>query len=193
MTKSRNKKKFKISKLGYLSLALIAILIISQIVSIAYIGKLRESVSSLEDRYFLSFVNQVETQRYKKAVVAVSEQRIYIPDAHIYIPLAANDPDILYDSRQLNGAGSKTLYLAIAQVIGYQRSLDDSVESHSCDKMIMVSDTEQSGGMYTFVKEIPTTKDGLKYVYLHTKDRCGIYSQSAWGSAKEVAENIQNY
>jgi len=191
MTKSHNKKMLKISKLNYFSLALIVILIVSQVVSIIYIVKLRESTLSLEDRYFLGFVNQVETQRYKRAVVDVPERKIYIPDAQIYAPFTDIDPEIMYDSTQLEKTGPRILYLSMAQVVGNQRSLDDSVDSHSCDKMIVISSDTQSG--YIFIKEMPTTKDGLKYVYLRPNEHCGIYSRSGWDNAKNIAENIQNY
>ena len=193
MIKSRNKKKFKLLSSKALPIALIAILIIVQIASTIYIVKLRESISSLEEKYFLSFVNQVETQRYKRAVVDVSEGRIYIPDARIYTPLTDKNPDLVYDSRTFEGAVSKTLFIATSQVVGNQRSLDDSVDNHSCNKMIMISSTEQSGHTYTFIREMPATKDGLRYIYLHTKYSCGIYSQNEWETAKSIAENIQSY
>lgn len=190
MTKVQNKKRFKASRLSYLCIALVSLLIVAQLTSIIYILKLRQSVSSLEERYFLSSLNQVETQRYKTAPVDVSEQRIYIPDARLYIPLTDKNPEIVYDFRP-NGPN---LYVSIAQVVGNQRSLDDSKDHHTCDKMIVISSTEQNANAYyTFIKELPPTKDGLKYVYLHIKDNCGIYSKSGWESAKEIAENIQSY
>lgn len=106
--------------------------------------------------------------------MSVSEQKIYIPDARIYIPLGDRDPGVMCDARQLSSGSSGVLYLSTATTVGNQRSL---TENETCDKLITISASKQPQGI--FIKEISPTKDGLKYVYLYDKNTCDMYTDEA--------------
>lgn len=187
MTKTRNNKQVNpIKKYG--TWVLVIALMITQALSLIYIFKLHQSVSSIEDRLFLNFVNQSETLRYKRAAVSVSEQKIYIPDARIYVTLGDSDPEIMYDARQLSSGAMGALHLSTATTVGNQRSL---TENETCDKLITISASKQSQG--TFIKEIPSTKDGLRYIYLYDKNTCDLYTDETWNDTKQIAEGIHSY
>lgn len=170
-------------------------LIITQVVAVTYISRLQEhigrlnaSVSSLEDRFFLSHVNTSETRRYKNAVVDVSEQKIYIPDARIYVPLKDTDPQIMYDYRESQPKNSEFLYVSTAKIVGNQYSL---TQYESCDKLITITSAKQQYG--TFVKEIKPAAGNLRYVYVYSESSCDIYPKGYWESIKNIAESIRSY
>lgn len=188
MKKSQNKKRLSIIKSNKLISVLVALLLIVQVISITYIFTLQDAVVRLDNRAFLSLVNQSEARRYKNSVIDIHEQKIYIPDAHIYIPLNDVDPQIMYHPAESTSKTLDTVYLSTEKIVGNQYSL---TQYESCDKLITISSTKRSYG--TFIKEITPRTNELRYVYLYDKSDCSIYTEEYFKYIKNIAKSIQSY
>lgn len=177
----------------YILWGALALLAVSQVLSFGYMLKLNQSLSIIDEKDTTNLINKLEMKRYKQAITDMSTGRVYIPEARLYIPLDNTNLEIMYDYRQSDQTNSADLYLSQANIVGNQ-ILEDS---HNCDKVVWISknkmSSDTSSSTYIFVKEIPSTKDGLKYIYVHTKQNCSIYPSEVWDEIKTAVENIRNY
>src|SRR5690606_12807709 len=162
---------------------LLLLLVISQIVSAYYIFKNREYIIDDSERFVSYAINSTEEKRYSHPIIDVTENRVYIPEARIYLPLNETTRHLRYEYN--DSFDDARLYLSMRGVVGHQRE----TESPFCDKMISFSkEKKEASG---FVSEIKTTKDGFRYIYRHPK--CEIYYGTVDDDLANAAKEIKNY
>ena len=161
----------------------VTILIITQAISIYYIHQNREYMMDDSKRFVSSSINETEEKRYSHPVIDITEERVYIPEARIYLPLNDTTRYLRY---QYNDTFDKPqLYLSIRGVVGNQKQS----EPFTCDKMITFSD--QITTPSDSVSEIEKTKDGFRFIYQHP--HCEIYYETVSDDLFESAKQVKNY
>lgn len=150
--------------------------------------KLENYVSNLSESFSAKYLNESEHSRYSLPVISVDENRVYIPEARIYLPLNETTRHLRYDYFTHDTVDTR-LALSVANVVGKQDTDDD----HACDKMILFTTTKQTSTTYKFVGELTPTKDSLQYLAAHTQESCGIYLNGIQDRLIESVKLIQNY
>jgi hypothetical protein len=190
MTKKQNLKKKigGIKKERLILWIIIFILILLQGISAWYVTRLWSSESRNSKYNLYTLINSSEENRYKYPVIDVSEGRVYIPEARIYLPLNEVTRDLRYDYFVVENY--KSLRLSVSSIVGSQLERDD----HACDKVVMLSPSiESKGATYDDAGEIQPTKDGFRYLLVHNKDTCSIYHDSMQERLAEAAKQITQY
>ncbi|HMI09147.1 MAG TPA: hypothetical protein VK497_01975 [Candidatus Saccharimonadales bacterium] len=118
-------------------------------------------------------------------IISVSENRVYIPEFRIFIPLTDISRKLQYSTSPNFKAN---LYLSTTDVVGNQKSNDDP----SCDKMVQISTSKDVHTAEKYISEITPTKDGLRYIYQNNR-KCSIYPAGANDKLVELAQSIQQY
>lgn len=194
MAKKRaTKKQIVTFKKEIVLWAIILILIILQGISAWHIVKLREYADSYSDFTMSVLLKRSEEDRYKYPVIDIAENRVYVPEAHIYLPLNEASRNMRYDYREY-GAGfrSKALYFSTSSVVGQQ----SDARYDSCDKMVTLS---LPGELQTQndkpVGAIESTKDGLRDVFMHPDNTCweGKWYSDSKRDLVEVVKMAKNY
>jgi hypothetical protein len=140
------------------------------------------------DEYQLaSFISDFEKERYEKPVVDVSENRVYIPQAKVYLPLNDTSLQMYFNLWEMPDSPLKHLYLSLSWVIGNQQKEDDA----SCDKMVWISTEMQEDIQFEYVGEITPTDNGLRYIYKHKA--CSIYDKESLDKLVDVAKSLRQY
>lgn len=182
--KKKQKTNIQFSKNFAVLLALfIFLLTVAQAISAYYILQNREYMIEDSERTLTGFVNSTEEKRYSHPVIDVTEGRVYVPEARIYLPLNETTRNLRYDYR--NPFDTVELYLSVRGVVGNQQPTDDP----QCDKMIWLS--QKKNNSPNFVAEIEPTKDGLRYVSAH--DTCEIYYDTVRDDLLEAVKQLKNY
>lgn len=163
---------------------IIILLVAAQIVSMVYIARMKWSLNGQSKILFDRLINSTEEERYKSPVIDVSESRVYIPEARIYLPLNEVTRDVRYDFRNMEG--TEALYFSLPMAIGRQIEEDD----HRCDKMVTLT-KEKSVIVSEQVGEVAPTKDGLTYVSRHPA--CQIYADSFSKDLAAAVMQLQSY
>lgn len=144
--------------------------------------------SENDTRNFAELIDKSEQRRYKSPIIDVSENRVYIPEARVYLPLNGVTRDLRYD--YFNVPASKALYLSTVSTVGAQITEDD----HQCDKVVSIQQTVvPMADMYSSIGEIEPTKDGLHYMYAHTKEKCSIYFGTVREDLIAAARQMKSY
>ncbi|MNQ66403.1 hypothetical protein D3C85_808950 [compost metagenome] len=167
----------------------ISILVVLQTISAWYLVGLlnRESESSKRD--FSAYINKSEEERYKHPIVDVTERRVYIPEASVYLPLNEVTRDLRYDYFK-PPHGNISLRLSTSSIVGEQIEKDD----HTCDKIIMISPSKDPAmTTYSPAGEIQPTKDSLRYISVHRKDTCSTYYGNVQEDLTAAAKLITSY
>jgi hypothetical protein len=190
MTKKRSIKKqiFTLNK-NYILWTVILILIILQGVYAWQIVKLRGYADSTSDLSMRFALKNAEEDRYKYPIIDVSENRVYIPEARIYLPLNEASRNMRYDYRERGGGfWSKALYLSTSSVVGQQ----SEAKYESCDKIVTLAPPEDIEiNNSKPVGTITSTKDGLSDIYTNPDDTCWDqkwYTDSKQGLVEVVKE-----
>ncbi len=165
---------------------IIFLLVVVQIVSVLYIAKLYGSLMSDSQESISRLVNSVEERRYVHPVISVSEGRVYIPEARIYLPLNDTSRHLRYEYVSF-AHDTKKLFFSVRGAIGRQIADDNP----SCDKVVELSRTKQSNTEYVFAATIRPTKDGLRYVYKHKP--CSIYSDTLNDDLADIVTQARSY
>jgi len=157
-----------------------------------HIVKLRE-YSDNSDISMRFLLRNGEEDRYKYPVIDVSENRVYIPEARIYLPLNDTSRNLRYDYAK-HGADfkSRTLYISDSSVVG--RQTDERYAS--CDKVVMLTPrTDAQPVLSSVVGTIVPSKDGLRDIYMHPSESCGDKEWYANMSQKlvEVVKEAKSY
>jgi hypothetical protein len=181
MVKKYLSKSKKVNKLWF---AFIALLLL-QIVTIGYIIKLHTSYSKDSSSLLNRLINESETRRYITPIISVSEDRVYIPEFHIFMPLNDVSRKLQYS---ISSDLTKDLYLSTTGVVGSQNSDDDP----SCDRMVRISTSKNTFTGEKYIGEIAPTKDGLRYIYQNIH-KCSIYPPGVSDRLVTTAESIQQY
>lgn len=156
-----------------------------QVVSFVYIIKIGNHISDDSKKSMTSFINSTEEKRYKYPVIDISENRIYIPEARIYLPLNDISRDIRYNF--FNMKDHEALYFSLPAAIGRQTEYDDP----GCDKVVALTQSKEIVSGNIFVDEVQPTKYGLKYISRH--NACQIYPDSLSSNLAEIVKQLQQY
>jgi hypothetical protein len=179
-------KRANITRKEYTLWAIIVLLLISQVVSAIFLARLINVDSRDSKQSLYAFINRIEEKRYKYPVIDVSEGRVYIPEARIYLPLTDTTRNLRYEYQN---TVANTLHLSVSSAVGSQREEDDP----TCDKIITI--TPASSRLSTnesLVGTIQPTKDGLSHITA-IKKACKTYQASTWDELAQAAKAIQQY
>jgi hypothetical protein len=187
------KKQLRGTKKEYILWVIILALAISQAASAWYITKLQnyaESSSNLSMRFLLK---NAEEERYKYPVIDIAENRVYIPEARMYLPLDETSRNMRYDYRE-KGAGffSRALYFSTSSIVGQQ----SGAQYESCDRMVTLTPpTEIRASSLKAIGTIEPTKDGLSEIFINSDDTC--WDQKWYSDQRqnlvEVVKQAKNY
>jgi hypothetical protein len=183
MVKKSAGKKQKINKL-WIALGVLLVIQIATVVQMMNFQKRYELESSTS---FRRFVNEVETKRYTAPIIDVSENKVYLPEERLVMPLTSTSRKLLYNLSEWPG-GKTDLFLSISGVVGNQVGDDDP----SCDRMVRVSMEKDGAGNEKLVGQITPTKHGLRYIYQNTS-HCGIYPVGASQQLVALAKSLRQY
>jgi len=168
--------------------SMVAVLVICQLISGWYLVQLRNNELESSKNQLYTFINDSEKERYKYPVISIAENRVYIPEARVYVPLTEVTRDLRYDYFQTGNTAR--LSLSTQSFVGAQIEKDD----HACDKAIVITQSKDfSETTYSDIGEISTTKDGLRYMMAHDKGTCSIYLGTAQEELIESAKLINRY
>lgn len=168
--------------------AVILALIILQGISGWYLIKLWNYESQSSERNFRTLINTSEDERYKFPVIDVTENRVYIPEARIYLPLNDTIRNLRYD--YFSTQNFVSLRLSTSSTVGSQIEKDH----HACDKVVILSQSkEPTNTEYKDAGEVEMTKDGLRYLSVHNKDTCSIYYDDVQENLLQAAKLIAQY
>jgi len=187
-----NKQKNRFKK-EYILWVIILALIVLQGLSAWQIIKLREFANKSSDFTMSVLLNRAEEERYKYPIIDVAENRVYIPEARIYLPLNEASRDLRYEYRE-NGSSywPKALHISTSSVVGRQRNAEYS----SCDKMITIAPKIKIPGVNTTpTATIEPTADGLTDILVYSGGKCWNqkwYTGLQQGLA-EVVKQAKNY
>jgi len=190
MIKKQNLKKpaFGTKKERIILWSVILTLIIIQALSAWYISELWKYNSDTSSQSLYLHISKSEEKRYKYPVIDIAEDKVYIPEARIYLPLNDTTRNLRYE--YINNKDYKSLNLSVSSAVGTQNGVDDP----TCDKVVMVSPSKESLE-YPYVDggEIKPTVDGLRYVSVHNKETCGTYFGDVQQGLVEAVKLITQY
>ena len=194
MAKKRTtKKQIFTFKREYIIWILILILILLQAASAWHIQKLQEHANPNSDLSMRYLLKNAEEDRYKYPVIDVAENKVYIPEARIYLPLNEVSRDLRYEYRGYGGFNkTPVLYFSTSSVVGQQ----SNAQYASCDKMVTLtapSTQKVVGG--DSMDRIQPTKDGLRDIHTYSGESC--WNQKWYGDLQqdllEAVRAIKNY
>ena len=163
------KKQKNISRREYVLWVVVLVLVISQAWSVWSILRLQEGKGYNSDLSMRFSLKDAEERRYKYPIIDVTENRVYLPEARIYLPLNEVSRDIRYDFKKGSVTTPSILYFSTSSTVGRQ----SDVEYASCDKVVTLasaSDSQRVSGSKIGV--IQPTKDGLQDIYMHSDGPC---------------------
>ena len=180
-------KKLQRNKSLLVLWVVVMLLLVAQIVSLWYIIKSHNDSSEISSQRIYTLVNESEQKRYKYPVIDISENRVYIPEAKIYLPLTDTTRELRYDYFSLKN--HESLYFSVNSTVG-QQTQD---ESPTCDKIVSLTKSENPHSATTDppAATVPATKDGLTDVRVHAD--CKIYFGDVKTSLLEAVEQLKNY
>jgi hypothetical protein len=141
----------------------------------------QRSLTQAEQERGQTFVNDIEQRRYRYPVIDVKENRVYIPEARMYLPLNESSRDIRY---QVLG---DTIWLSTAMAVGRQTGNEDA----SCDRVVIVTDSENKAGGYIAEGTIKSNDGSTRFVFRHPA--CEIYGDESSKRLADVVKEAQYY
>lgn len=170
MIKKMKKKRKNISKKEHVLWGLIFLLCILQGLSIWQIMKLQKPIDYSPDLSMRFMLKSAEEERYKYPIIDISENRVYIPEARIYLPLNEASRNLRYDFRvKGDGYESSVLYISTSSVVGQQ----SGPQYESCDKVVTLTSVQTPQIINSSkVGLIQPTKDDMSAIYAHSTDAC---------------------
>jgi hypothetical protein len=141
----------------------------------------QRSLTQAEQERGQTFVNDIEQRRYRYPVIDVKENRVYIPEARMYLPLNESSRDIRY---QVLG---DTIWLSTAMAVGRQTGNEDA----SCDRVVIVTDSENKAGGYIAEGTIKSNDGSTRFVFRHPA--CEIYGDVLSKRLADVIKEVQYY
>jgi len=178
---AKKTKKSSQNPIHILLWGIVILLTITQSLTLGYIAKQHTATTEKTQDSKNDFVNSMEERRYRLPVIDIKEDRAYIPEARIYVPLNGNSRDIRY---QYLG---ETLWLSTAIAVG--RQIDQDVAS--CDKVVLVTPVKRADPNYTLAGTINAKDGSPRYIFKH--NACKIYGEALSQSLADVAKEIQYY
>lgn len=182
--KKKQKANVQLFKSRPSPLVLIVLLLVAaQALSFYLIYQNKAYIIHDSERSIANLINTSEEKRYREPVIDAAENKVYIPEAQIYLPLNPTTRDLRYDYRKVSQKAD--LYLSLRGVVGNQISTDDP----SCDKMVQITGEKN---LSTPFSEIEPTNDGLRYIFKHDS-KCSIYFGTTLDDLTEAAKQIKSY
>lgn len=167
--------------------AVVILLLAIQVLSLWYIIKNQNDNSEASLQRMYRLVNESEQRRYKYPVIDISENRVYIPEARIYLPLTDTTRELRYDYFSLKN--HESIYFSVNSTVGHQTQ----DESPTCDKIVSLtkSETPHTSASDSPVTTVPATKDGLTDIRVHAD--CKIYFGDVKTNLLEAVKQLKNY
>lgn len=178
--------------------AAIVILVAIQMTTFAYLLKTLHSsekgaknalishATKEDSDYMTNFVNRIEDKRYKYPVIDVEKNRVYIPEARIYLPLNETTRDLRY--QYLSAKSYTTIWLSVSEIVGIQNDQADP----SCDRAVLLQTSQDASG-YELTGTMQPTKDGLQYILMHKEGTCDSSHDDIQKSLSDASKLITNY
>lgn len=138
-------------------------------------------IMQAEKDHMQAFVNDTEQRRYRYPVIDVKENRVYFPEARIYVPLSENSRDIRYQG------GEKTLWLSTSMAVGRQTGDSDA----SCDRVVLLTQSENDSQGYIAAGTITANDGSTRYIFRHPA--CPIYGDDLSKNLADVIKEAQYY
>lgn len=170
--------------------ASVTTLVVTQVVLAIVLLMLWNGTQLESRRDVYSLIARTEESRYKYPIIDVSENRVYIPEARLYLPLDEVSRNMRYDFRTFSD--QKILHLSSSSIVGRQH--DD--DAPTCDKIITLTSIDQQGsigGNYTEIAKLQPALQGFQYMYAHPSDSCHIYYDSLRADFIKTAKQVQQY
>lgn len=162
------KKQKNISRREYILWVVVLVLVISQAWSVWSILRLQEGMRYNSDLSMRFSLKDVEERRYKYPIIDVTENKVYLPEAHIYLPLNEVSRDIRYDFKKGSAATPSILYFSVSSIVGRQ----SDAKYASCDRIVTLASASDSQISGSKIGAIQPTRDGLEDIYMHSDGPC---------------------
>ena len=142
-----------------------------------------DDTSRLTGNLYFSWISE---RYYKDPVIDIAGNRVYIPEARVYLPLNETTRDMQYRYTNIPGR-VVTLSLSTSSIIGRTTSENPL----PCDGLVSLSQTKERASDNLFAT-IQPTKDGLRYIY--TPQTCVTqYSKPTQEALAKAAETMTQY
>lgn len=145
------------------------------------ISNLARYPTKAEQERIQAAVNEIEERRYRYPVIDVKENRVYIPELRIYVPLTESSRDLRYQ------VWGDTVWLSVSIAVGRQTGNKDA----SCDRVVLLTESEKKGQGYIAAGTIKANDGSARYIFRHPE--CDIYSDSFSKDLADVANQIRYY
>jgi len=142
-----------------------------------------EHLAQEKEERMQGFVNDVEERRYRYPVIDVKEERVYIPEFHLYVPLSENSREIRYQPISDN-----TIWLSYSIAVGRQTGNEDA----PCDRVVILTSAKERAQGYIEAGAI-RTKDGTPFYIFKQPTKCKLYGDEFRDRLADVVKQAQYY
>ena len=149
-----------------------------------FVLRLTETLTTTSDTAVQLALNQTERSRYKEPVVDFAAKKLYLFEVSLSLPLSQSTKDIRYSYMD------NTLVLSTVDVVG-QQLLNDTANSPTCDKIVMLSKVKNNYGNMSLAGELNSEKNGFKYIYKH--DSCTLFTADVQDKLVEAAKLVDTF
>jgi hypothetical protein len=163
---------------------IIFILVAIQAITTWYLIQLWSSNAAVTRMAGDTYFSRAMESRYSDPIIDISENRVYIPEARIYLPLNETTRKLQY--RYLSAFEHQTLYLSISRMVG---RVTEGVDP-SCNNLVLVSDSNKNKSS-NLAGTLAPTADGLQYIYIDKS--CEPYTADLRKDIAEAAKTITPY
>jgi hypothetical protein len=165
----------------------IVLLIVTQAVSVLYLYRLNEMNTITSRQVLDTLLIRAEERRYLDPIIDIKENRVYIPEARVYLPLNNISRNIVYNY-QTSFPPQKQLILSTKQVVGMQPNQATAL----CDQIVTLSSLPIQDSKEV-IKVQTTMKGGLQYVTTLDADCHTLYSKETADKIIDTVKAIASY
>lgn len=140
------------------------------------------SITQPEEQHAQDAINEIEERRYRYPVIDVKENRVYIPEAHIYMPLNEDSRDLRYET------WGETIWLSLSITVGRQTGDEDA----SCDKVVIFTPSPERAQGYIAAGTITSKDGGARYIFRHPACK-NLYGDEVTQKLADVIRQVQYY
>ena len=162
------------------------------------IQDLEESISGIGWRVMMQ---QGEGTRYKTPIIDVAANRVYIPEARVYVLLTEASRNLRYEYIEANPnhPGSQaTLNLSLSGIVGAQSQ--DVKESFSCDRIVVLAssndtihDFNNAGEKLPDYTNAGSLDESTGFTTIHAHAACKMYKSDTVNNLVETAKSLKSY
>jgi hypothetical protein len=140
-------------------------------------------LTQAEEQRSQDVVNEIEERRYRYPVIDVKENRVYIPEARMYVPLSEDSRDLRYEM------WGETIWLSLSITVGRQTGNEDA----SCDKVVIFTPSPEKWARGYAAAGTVTSKDGsTRYILRHPACK-NFYGDEFSQKLADVIKQVQYY